>query len=83
MLTPLLIQMYKVTSYRGERGPGMGQDARGGVRDARGGGGPRAPQSSVMPWVASGVPATQRGVLWGVGVQGHRRHGQLQRLCTG
>lgn len=38
MLTPLLIQMYKDTSYSGERGPSTGQDARGGVQDARGGG---------------------------------------------
>lgn len=60
---------------------GAGRPGRGSERPGRGG--PRAPQSSVMLWVASGVPATQRGALWGVGVQGHRRHGQLQRLCTG
>lgn len=83
MLTPLLIQMYKDTSYSGECGPNKGQDTRGGGQDAQGGGDPRAPQSSVMPRVALGVLATQRGALWGVRVQGHRRHGQLQSLCTG
>lgn len=35
-LTPLLIQMYKDTSYRRERGPGEGgQDARGGGSHGR------------------------------------------------
>lgn len=63
LLTPLLIQMYKDTSYSAGRTPGEG------FRTPGEGGGPRAPQSSVMPWEASGVPATQRGVLWGVGVQ--------------